>query len=237
MLPYKTKDQEVAGRIMATPGTMATVSHAIALHFLGTDIYEWEPETLAMELTDTLDVKIDEENLDRLHSIISSITSNSFYKDWVAFTAVCSVLNNENDPDELAEMTVAEFTWGIIEVSLNDDDDSELFSTDISSLVGVVLDQEGFTAPPPQLHFAKMPEKYLGSTYGAEMNQMDSKSDYATGLLNEYIRDQSVLLFKQIKMLPWISEDQLEDIVNNLSSEINSVANKKRNDPLYGNNL
>jgi len=177
MLPYKTKDQEVAGRIMATPGTMATVSHAIALHFFGTDIYEWEPETLAMELTDTLDVKIDEENLDRLHSIISSITSNSFYKDWVAFTAVCSVLNNENDPDELAEMTVAEFTWGIIEVSLNDDD------------------------------------------------------------VNEYIRDQSVLLFKQIKMLPWISEDQLEDIVNNLSSEINSVANKKRNDPLYGNNL
>lgn len=235
MLPYKTKDQEVAGRIMSTPGTMATVSHAIALHFFGSDIYEWEPETLSMELTDTLDVKIDEENLDRLHAIISAITSNSFYKDWVAFTAVCSILNGENDPEELAEMTVAEFAWGVIEVGLNDDDVNELFSPDVSALVGTVLDEEGFTSPPPHLSFAKMPERYIGSTFGPEMNQMESKSNYSMGLLSEYIRDQSVLLFKQIKMLPWISDEELENIVDSLSSEINSVANKKHNDPLYGN--
>jgi hypothetical protein len=80
-----------------------------------------------------------------------------------------------------------------------------------------------------------MPEKYTGSTFGAEQNQMESKSSYSMGLLNEYIRDQSVLLFKQIKLLPWISDDDLEGIVNSLSTEINSVANKKRNDPLYGN--
>lgn len=233
MLIHKTKDQEVAARIMATPGTMATVSHAIALHFFGEEIYSWEPETLSMELADTLDAQIDEENLDKLHAIISAIVSNGFKKDWVAFTSICSTLNGENDVEDLAEMTVAEFAWGVIEVSLNDDDDNELFSTDIASLVGVVLDQEGFSFAPDFLSFANLPEKYMGSTSRAERNKENHESSYQMELLNEYLRDQSLLLFKQIKMLPWISDEDLESIVESMQKEIGPVDNKKRTDPLY----
>jgi hypothetical protein len=233
MLIHKTKDQEVAARIMATPGTMATVSHAIALHFFGEEIYSWEPETLSMELADTLDVQIDEENLDKLHAIISAIVSNGFKKDWVAFTSICSTLNGENDVEDLAEMTVAEFAWGVIEVSLNDDDDDDLFSPDISSLVGVVLNEEGFSISPDFLSFANLPEKYMGSTSGAEQNKENHESSYQMELLNEYLRDQSLLLFKQIKMLPWISEEDLDGIVESMQKEIGPVDNKKRTDPLY----
>jgi len=233
MLIHKTKDQEVAARIMATPGTMATVSHAIALHFFGEEIYSWEPETLSMELADTLDAQIDEENLDKLHAIISAIVSNGFKKDWVAFTSICSTLNGENDVEDLAEMTVAEFAWGVIEVSLNDDDDDDLFSPDISSLVGVVLNEEGFSISPDFLSFANLPEKYMGSTSGAEQNKENHESSYQMELLNEYLRDQSLLLFKQIKMLPWISEEDLDDIVESMQKEIGPVDNKKRTDPLY----
>jgi hypothetical protein len=233
MLIHKTKDQEIAARIMATPGTMATISHAIALHFFGEEIYSWEPETLSMELADTLDVQIDEENLDKLHAIISAIVSNGFKKDWVAFTSICSTLNGENDVEDLAEMTVAEFAWGVIEVSLNDDDDNELFSPDVASLVGVVLDQEGFSLAPDFLSFANLPEKYMGSTSSAERNKEDHESSYQMELLNEYLRDQSLLLFKQIKMLPWISDEDLESIVESMQKEIGPVDNKKRTDPLY----
>jgi hypothetical protein len=233
MLIHKTKDQEVAARIMATPGTMATVSHAIALHFFGEEIYSWEPETLSMELADTLDAQIDEENLDKLHAIISAIVSNGFKKDWVAFTSICSTLNGENDVEDLAEMTVAEFAWGVIEVSLNDDDDDDLFSPDISSLVGVVLNEEGFSISPDFLSFANLPEKYMGSTSGAEQNKENHESSYQMELLNEYLRDQSLLLFKQIKMLPWISEEDLDGIVESMQKEIGPVDNKKRTDPLY----
>jgi len=233
MLIHKTKDQEVSARIMATPGTMATISHAIALHFFGEEIYSWEPETLSMELADTLDIQIDEENLDKLHAIISAIVSNGFKKDWVAFTSICSTLNGENDVEDLAEMTVAEFAWGVIEVSLNDDDDNELFSPDIASLVGVVLDQEGFSLAPDFLSFANLPEKYMGSTSSAERNKEDHESSYQMELLNEYLRDQSLLLFKQIKMLPWISDEDLEGIVESMQKEIGPVDNKKRTDPLY----
>jgi hypothetical protein len=233
MLIHKTKDQEVSARIMATPGTMATISHAIALHFFGEEIYSWEPETLSMELADTLDAQIDEENLDKLHAIISAIVSNGFKKDWVAFTSICSTLNGENDVEDLAEMTVAEFAWGVVEVSLNDDDDNELFSPDIASLVGVVLDQEGFSLAPDFLSFANLPEKYMGSTSSAELNKENHESSYQMELLNEYLRDQSLLLFKQIKMLPWISDEDLEGIVESMQKEIGPVDNKKRTDPLY----
>jgi hypothetical protein len=233
MLIHKTKDQEVSARIMATPGTMATISHAIALHFFGEEIYSWEPETLSMELADTLDVQIDEENLDKLHAIISAVVSNGFKKDWVAFTSICSTLNGENDVEDLAEMTVAEFAWGVIEVSLNDDDDDELFSPDIASLTGVVLDQEGFSFAPDFLSFANLPEKYMGSTSSAELNKQNHESSYQMELLNEYLRDQSLLLFKQIKMLPWISDEDLEGIVESMQKEIGPVDNKKRTDPLY----
>lgn len=233
MLIHKTKDQEVSARIMATPGTMATISHAIALHFFGEEIYSWEPETLSMELADILDTQIDEENLDKLHAIISAIVSNGFKKDWVAFTSICSTLNGENDVEDLAEMTVAEFAWGVIEVSLNDDDDNELFSPDIASLVGVVLDQEGFSLAPDFLSFANLPEKYMGSTSSAELNKENHESSYQMELLNEYLRDQSLLLFKQIKMLPWISDEDLEGIVESMQKEMGPVDNKKRTDPLY----
>jgi hypothetical protein len=235
MLIHKTKDQEVCGRIMATPGTMATVSHAIALHFLGEEIYSWEPETLSIELADTLDVQIDDDNLDRLNAIISAVTSNSFYKDWAAFTTISSVLNGENEPDEIAEMTVAEFAWAVVEVNINDgDDEPQIFSPDICSLVGVVLDQEGFSYAPELLSFAKMPEKYLGSTYGPEMNQEKSKTNYQAGLLEEYLKDQALLLYKQISMLPWLSEEDLEGILENFSSQISPVSKKNNNDVLYG---
>lgn len=234
MLPYKTKNQEVAGRIMATPGTLGTVSHAIALHFFGEDIYEWEPETLALELSDILDVKIDEDNLDRLHAIIAAVTSNSFYRDWAAFTAICSALNGENDPTDIAEMTVAEFVWGVVEVDLNDgDDEPQLFSTDIASLVGVVLDQEGFTSAPEQLSFATFPEKYLGSTYGAEQDQADVQSSYHQKLLLEYLRDQALLLYKQISLLPWLSSEDLENVSNDLKEQLSPVAKKNVDDIVY----
>lgn len=234
MLPYKTKDQEVAGRIMATPGTLGTVSHAIALHFLGEEIYQWEPETLSLELADVLDVQIDEDNLDRLHAVIAAITSNSFQKDWAAFTAICSALCGENDPTDIAEMTVSEFAWGVTEVELNDgDDEPQLYSPDVASLVGVVLDQEGFTSPPPQLAFANLPERYMGSTYGAEQDQADVKSGYQENLLSEYLRDQSLLLYKQISLLPWLTPEDLENISKDLSLQISPVAKKNLGDPIY----
>lgn len=220
--------------MMATPGTMATVSHAIALRLLGPDIYTWEPETLALELADVLDVKIDEDNLDRLHAIIAAITSNSFYKDWAAFTAICSALNGENDPSDIAEMTVAEFVWGVIEADLNDgDDEPQLFSPDIASLVGVVLDQEGFTSAPEQLSFATFPEKYLGSTYGAEQDQADVQSDYHKKILSEYLRDQALLLYKQISLLPWLSNEDLDNISEDLKRQISPVAKKNVDDIVY----
>lgn len=233
MLINKTRDQEVAARIMATPGTMATVSHAIALHFFGSEIYTWEPETLAIELADELDIQIDEDNLDRLHAIIAVVSSDSFANDWAAFTAVCSALSGENDPEDIAEMTVAEFAWGVIEVKLNDDD-QYLYSPDISTLVGVVLDQEGFTTPPEQLSFAMMPEKYMGSTYAPEERQLDSASDYQKNLLSEYLRDQALLLYKQIRLIPWLSEEDLNGITEELQTQVSSVANKKLHDPVYG---
>jgi hypothetical protein len=143
-------------------------------------------------------------------------------------------LSGENDPTEVAEMTVAEFVWGVIEVSLNDgDDEPQLFSPDVASLVGVVLDEEGFTAPPEPVSFAIMPERYMGSTFGAEQDQADAQSDYHLGLLSEYIRDQSLLLYKQISLLPWISPEDLETISEDLSKEISPVAKKNVGDPVY----
>lgn len=214
--------------MMATPGTMATISHAIALHFFGQDIYEWEPETLAMELQDELGVNVDEDNMDRLHAIIAAITSNSFNNDWAAFTAICSALSGETDPEDIAEMTAAEFAWGVVEVGLNDDDESSIYSPDICALVGTVLDQEGFVTAPQWLNFAKMPEKYMG--YESQ-GQAEAESGYHHDLIREYLRDQALLLYKQIEMIPWLSESDLEELVSSLSQSIGPK--QMEADPVY----
>jgi hypothetical protein len=221
-LIVSNQDRLVSGRIAMTPGTMGTVMHAIAIKFFGTDIYDWEPETIAMEFQDEFGVKPDEDNIEKLCAILSSVSSDAFYEDWVAYIKVCSVLSGENDIEDLVDVTVEELAWGVMEVSLNDDDFSKSkFSPDVATLTGVVLDDNGYTHAPPQLSFAKLPERYRGSDFGPDIKNDARYSNYNAGLLAEYLHDQVVTIYQQIKALPWLEENDFKMIIQTATQQLN----------------
>ena len=196
--------------------TMATVLHAIVLKEFGEDIYKWDPITLDKEIQDTFEVEFPKLNADKLQAIITSLTTDRFFRDWQAFTAICEVLNGDNTVLDLADpLTAPEMAWGVIEQRLNDDS-NQPFTEEVRRYVGAVLSTYGFVDAPDHLSWAIMPEVYHGSDYEADLNQQRNYSEHHHKLVDEYVRNQSLLLFRQIKALPWVTEADLETLLKEI---------------------
>lgn len=212
MLPF-SQDHEKLKRIVTDPATFATVLYAVALKQFGTEIHEWEPEMFDLEFRDEFQVDMPSVNQDKLNALILSIVTNRFYHDYFVFTQTCELLSqSEADFETLTpDLLPAEIAWGIVEVRLNDNDDPP-FDPEISNYVGVILDQNGFLNPPTPLEFAKLPERYLGSTYGAEIDQMEVQETEHAALIGRYVLERSNELVRQIGGLPWANEDLMESI-------------------------
>lgn len=202
--------------IISHPGCLATTLHSIFYRTFGEEIYGWSSETLDLEAEDQFGVRMPPENLDKLDALISSLQSEVFYQDWSAFTGVCQVLCGSDDPFSLSDpLMVAEMAWGVLEVQLNDSTPG-VWSDEVKRYVGLILHEEGFVSPPGVLRFADMPEVYRGSDSPADMSQEKQADTAHKAVVEQYIEEQSLLLFKQLRALPWMTDDQLEKLMGEL---------------------
>lgn len=205
-------DQDKLKFIVQNPGTLGTVLYAIAIRYLGEDIHGYQPETVAMELKDELGFDIPAGNHNKLMAIISSIATNAFYRDPMAFYAISQILSGCEDPFDMTDpLLAAEMAWAVAEIHLNDDTPHQ-FSTDVAGLVGVVLDEEGFVNPPSILKFAKMPYRYIGSDSPGETGKQETLSTEHAKVVTDYVKEQSLLLYKQLSGLPWQTTQLLSEI-------------------------
>ena len=202
-------DRKALAEIVARPGTFATVLHAIAIHLFGHECYDWETETLGLELKDELGVDVPAINLDKLQSLLTAVSLPRFYNDWAVFTATCEILNGDSTPLEAHDPpTPEELAWGVVEVKLNDET-PERFGEEVARYVGVILDREGFMVPPDALSFAILPQRYRGSDFPADLAQQRNLNADHLKRVQEFLQAQSFLMFRQIRSLPWMSEAEL----------------------------
>lgn len=208
-----TVDADKLKRIVEAPATMATVLYAIALKLFGVEIHEWEPEMFDLEFRDEIQANVPEVNQDKLNALLAAIVTNRFYRDFLPFTHTCELLNgDEADVETLTpDLLPAEIAWGVIEVRLNDNDEPA-FDPEVANYVGVILDQNGFLRPPEPLQFASMPERYLGSTPGEDVDQMQVAETEHAALIGSYILDQATTLVEQLQQLPWATDGFMEAI-------------------------
>ncbi len=192
-------------------GTLATVLHAIAYKEFGEELYEWEPETVYLDVNDAFGIEIPEANFNKLMALISAISSDAFYKKWTSFEVICSSLS-DGDPSGHDEILVAEMAWGVIEVGLNDSTPGE-FSHDVAAAVGALLVNEGFTKAPGSLLFATLPEVYHGSDTGADLDREEGISTEHAAVVVTFIQEQAALLIRQISALPWHNEESVAEII------------------------
>ena len=212
---HASEHRQFISAMLVHPGSMATLLHAIAYKEFGEELYEWEPETVYLDINDAFGIEMPESNFNKLMALISAVSSDAFYKKWSSFDVVCGALS-DGDPSGHDELLVAEMAWGVIEVGLNDSTPSE-FSHDVAAAVGALLVNEGFTKPLSSLSFASMPEVYHGSDSGGDLRREDEISTEHAGVVVTFIQEQAALLVSQLSALPWHNEESLAEIISQVT--------------------
>lgn len=201
----------VITQMLMHPGTMATILYSIAVREFGAEVHEWEPETVYMEIKDSFGIEMPEANFNKLMALICAVSSDAFYQKWGSFETICAALS-DGDASGDDELLVGEMAWGVIEVKLNDDTPGE-FSAEVAAGVGALLMNEGFTAPPPSLAFARKPDEYVGDS---DQTRKDAMSSEHEAVVQEFVRDQALLLSKQLSAVPWLTKPDLESVLTQI---------------------
>lgn len=130
----KDFDRKAVGDLLSDPDTTATALLVIVLRAYGDAVFgdeeqgipPMDPLELWQNLKDDFHAQTCEENENRLNAIMLALSSDAFYDDVEAFTAISSSLEDGDLGDtvtgELEQLTVPEILWAIYEVELNRDD-------------------------------------------------------------------------------------------------------------------
>jgi hypothetical protein len=209
MTKYKPKEY------FERPETFATSLLLLILDQYGTEPFDWDPQTLQLELEGDFGVKIPPKNIDKLHALITALTTDQFYRDPMIFGHICDALNNQPvgfeyipcpQPEEMA--------WGITEVSLIEGDTRGSFSSDVRRYIAVVLETFGMYHPPDVLKIADYASDTLSN---AESNLGDDPDMYAGFYTKnqadgketvDYIKTRLVHLLREVDELPLAHRDK-----------------------------
>ena len=211
------------GKIMEAEDTPASVLLVIALDHWGTEMFDWEPDTLRMELADALGVKLPQVNLDKIWSMVTYLTTDKFFTALEVFIPTCNVLSDSEasfadfDPADMEEMA-----WAITELNLIDPitDPRKQFSEEIKYYVGAAAREQGLTKLPPMLAWGKFlddPEErveqwqddpeFFNAIFDHQQENIKGILDYVHARLNRVIT-----MLKDLPLLNGSTASLLKDV-------------------------
>ena len=146
------------GHLFRTSGVPASVYHAILLHRYGTKIYEWEPETINMEIEADFGVNPSGEVRDKIHGIIAVMVCDRVFHDPLIFGSICHALNDIDPSFEwLAPVEPEEAAWASYEIMLNTHETPSAFTSEVKAYIRVILSEHGFFKCPKELGWCELP--------------------------------------------------------------------------------
>ena len=113
-------DEKAVYRALSDDGTFATCLHIICLANYGADIYAWDTLELLRRLEEDFNVRVTDDNENKLNAILMATSTDIFYEDPEAFRGICETLTN-GDPGVgmLDTLTLPEAVFGLYEVEVN----------------------------------------------------------------------------------------------------------------------
>ena len=180
----------------------------------GTEAFEWEPETIRMQLKDDFGAKIPLVNHDKLWSLIVALTTNQFQLSSDIFSQTCRSLNgDEAEFGVLSPIDPEDLAWGVAEITYNDPPDPNLgndeFSHEVSRYAGLILYNNGILEPPKFLAFAEYPSENpvldleTAFTDDADMFEAARKKQVDSKMyLEQYVAERMKELWQQLQALP-----------------------------------
>lgn len=155
--------QQILREKIRNPQTFTTSLLTIALDRFGTELLEWHPTTIGMEIADEFQVPLPPLNRDKLMCGIGLLTSDDFYRRLPIFVQYCNVLSGSRFmPGIVDPADVDECAWGLTEaliISPPDPQDDEPFDDEIRYYIGGVLNDEGIKSPPDILRLGLWDEQ------------------------------------------------------------------------------
>lgn len=147
------QEDQISAAVLQNPDSIGSAILIILMDRFGTALFEWEPDTLRMEIQSNFGVTPPQENMDKIWALITALTTNLFYVSMEAFIHICNALGSEGaDFQNYDPATVAEMCWGITEATLVYPPEKEdTFSQEILTYMRAQLAAEGFTSVPKLL--------------------------------------------------------------------------------------
>jgi hypothetical protein len=196
--------------ILKDPEIFATTALALLFDEFGTEVTEWDPDVLGIEIREAFSVEPSDALLDRLLAAMAVLSSNSFFVDVKAFTTICNSLNRGVVmSDTWVPADLDDILWAVTEVRflMGEYYSEEDYSHDVKRYVGVMLQQQGIRKIPSVLSFAEVDdtvtEVYDAYSGDAVMEQAfwDSQQEDRDNLESENI-DKIDQYMAQIQTLP-----------------------------------
>lgn len=212
--------------LLTNPAAVATPLVAIVVDRLGTEAFNWEAEVLEEELQKIAGGPIPGGNLDSIHALILSLTTERFWQDPKTFMLVCNALSDQDPvvPGVFSPPFPDEIAWAVTELVINDPLENqesleERFSSDVLTVITSILYVAGFLIPPEPLTFVKPRELRSiiqeddPAMYQGIWDLQNSKRDLVEG----FVANRALILFNQLKELD-LKTGSTEDLTDAVSS-------------------
>jgi hypothetical protein len=156
----KARPDSILADAFTDENSTAMLLHTLCLHKYGTDMLDWEPETLWLEIYEDFHVDVEESNKDKIQASIALVKTNAFYENFQAFEGIGKAFNGQSpDFEYITPLTPEECAWAVKEAHLIDSTPEE-FSEEIKAYIREVLREHGIFAAPPELAFCNLGEVY-----------------------------------------------------------------------------
>lgn len=147
------EDKPRFAKLLMDPESIGTVLLCGLIDEFGTECFEWEPETLNIEILHAWKVTPPQVTMDKIQALLTVLTTNTFYKNLDAFNHVCNALAGDGaDFENYDPASISQIAWAIAETTLvsppEEKDSSYQFGDEIITFITAKLDEEGFSKPP-----------------------------------------------------------------------------------------
>lgn len=211
LLKHKDKPQIKAkiANYLKNPDTYGLVLISILLDNYDTDWLSWEIDTIEMELQDDFYVDIPSINSDKIQALMTAMTSDMPYRDWIALNMTCEALNdNIVDAEVLEPVTPEELAWGLTQLAMLEDNDTRPeFDEEVRRYMGAVLAEHGIINPPDILKLAIMPKSEGGVIDPFMERAKFDKRQEDEQYIMDYVKENLAKLIEQLNNVPLSNRD------------------------------
>lgn len=149
------------------------------------DPFNWQAESIRLEIEDRYKIRMPAENVDRLMAAISILKSDEFEQKAATFVQFCNVLcGSPVSPDVFDKATVAECSWGYFEARLLDP--GIKLSAEVRGYLKIAMQDEGLSIPPAAL------EGTMDDTSGVLNDYADDVETFQSAWKNKQNRTQEI---------------------------------------------